>query len=150
MQPGVSCHLVFDLQRHGGLIAQGVELAALSPNPPDIRAVGKDYVVGRDTGLPEKSGALRLEVRPFTTPAELLEASPIVDPSKDLTAYGQVYHLEITPGGRHALVAGGGSGYGSGALTVIDLESDPVQVIEVVVGDQHDVQGREPIQGQAR
>ena len=48
-----------------------------------------------------------------------------------LTGFGELYHGEVTPDGRFALAAGGGQGWGAGAITVVDLEADPVAVIQV-------------------
>jgi sugar lactone lactonase YvrE len=48
-----------------------------------------------------------------------------------LTGYGGLYHGEITPDGTLALAAGGGSGWGAGAITVVDLEADPIEIVQV-------------------
>jgi DNA-binding beta-propeller fold protein YncE len=62
-----------------------------------------------------------------------IDKGRIEETGEPLTAYGQIYHVEISPDGRFGMVAGGGSGFGSGALTVLDLKADPVQVVDVVM-----------------
>ena len=51
--------------------------------------------------------------------------------SEALTAFGGLYHGEITPDGTLALVAGDGKGWGAGAITVVDLAADPIEVVQV-------------------
>lgn len=51
--------------------------------------------------------------------------------SEALTAFGGLYHGEITPDGALALAAGDGKGWGAGAITVIDLAADPIEVVQV-------------------
>jgi DNA-binding beta-propeller fold protein YncE len=49
----------------------------------------------------------------------------------DVTGYGELYHVEITPDGRLALTSGGGAGENAGAITVVDIETDPPRVLQV-------------------
>jgi DNA-binding beta-propeller fold protein YncE len=60
-----------------------------------------------------------------------VEGGEVEVTAETLTGYGGLYHGEITPDGTLALAAGGGSGWGAGAITVVDLEADPVEIIQV-------------------